>query len=258
MVTPRNRKMRVELDRTDFVIRQQGKPLPIDQFSHWQELQLTLGLVLDTSNSMDAIIGDAREAGERFLQAALRDGDEAFLVDFNNLPRLVRRTTADADRLLHSLVGLEAQGMTALYDAIVFSLQQFEKTTGRRALVVVTDGEDSASHYQPRECVRQARLHGVPVYLIVLSDPPDPHREPGLLRNRIVAHRTGGEVYYISDLEDLSLIYDQILSELRRQYFLAFNSGHILTPEELEDIEIEVVPKGVSVRTLLASQQRGG
>jgi len=166
--------------------------------------------------------------------------------------------TADSNELLHSLVGLEARGMTALYDAIVFSLQQFENTSGRRALVVVTDGEDSASHYQPRECVRQAKLHGVPVYLIVLGSPPDPHSEPEQLRNLMVARRTGGEVYYLSDLADLSQIYDQIIRELRRQFFLAFDAGHTLTPEELEEIEIEVVQKGISVRTLLASQQRGG
>lgn len=258
MVTPRNRKSRVVLDRTDFVIRQQGQPLPIDQFSRWEELQLTLGLVLDTSDSMEEIIEDAQEAGERFFNAALRAGDEAFVVDFNDLPRLARHTTTDAEQLLHSLAGLEARGMTALYDAIVFSLQQFENTAGRRALVVVTDGEDSASYYQPRECVRQARLHGVPVYLIVLGTPPDPSREPSLLRNQMIARRTGGEVYYISDLDDLGRIYDQIVSELRRQYFLAFNTGHTLTPEELEEIEIEVVPSGIEVRTLLASQQRGG
>ena len=221
-------------------------------------MQLTLGLVLDTSDSMDVVLEDAREAGERFFQEALRDGDEAFVVDFNDLPRLARRTTADSDQLLLSLVGLEARGKTALYDAIVFSLQQFENTSGRRALVVVTDGEDSASYYQPRECVRQARLHGVPVYLIILGSPPDPRREPELLRNAMVARRTGGEVYHISDLEDLSRIYDQIVSELRRQYFLAFDAGHTLTPAELEGIEIEVVQEGLTVRTLLASQHRGG
>lgn len=258
MVTPRNRKSPIELKQADFRIRQQGRSRPVDHFSRWDDLQLTLGLVLDTSDSMQEIIEDAREAGERFLANALSDSDEAFVVDFNNLPRLTRQTTSDADRLLSSLTGLEARGDTALYDAIVFALQQFQTTDGRRALVVVTDGEDSASFYQPAECVRQARLHGVPVYLIVLGTPPDPSQEPSLLRNQMIAQRSGGEVYYISDLDDLSQIYDQIVSELRRQYFLAFNAGHTLSPEELKQIEIEVVPKGVSVRTLLASQQRGG
>ena len=74
----------------------------------------------------------------------------------------------------------------------------------------------------------------------------------------MIARRTGGEVYYISDLDDLGRIYEQIADELRRQYSLAFDAGHTLTPEELQEIEIEVVPKGVEVRTLLASQHRGG
>ena len=258
MVTPRNRRMSLQLDRTDFVVRQKGKPLPIDHFSQWEELDLTLGLVLDTSDSMDVILEDARSAGERLFQAALSGNSKAFVVDFNDVPRLASQATADSARLLHSLEGLEARGDTALYDAIVFSLQQFKSSSGRRALVVVTDGKDSASYYQPQECVRQAKLHGVPVYLIVLGSPPDPHRNPERMRNLMVARRSGGDVYYISDLDDLTRIYDQIVKELRRQYFLAFNTGHMLTPQELEEIEIEMIPKGVSVRTLLASQQSGG
>ena len=258
MVTPRNRKRQIELERADFRIHQEGQALPIDHFSRWEELRLTLGLVLDTSDSMEEILDDARQAGEKFFANALRQDDEAFVVDFNTRPRLTRHATSDSNQLLQSLVGLEARGDTALYDAIVFALQQFELSTGRRALVVVTDGEDSASYYQPAECVRQARLHGVPVYLIVLGTPPDPSREPALLRNQMIAQRSGGEVFYVSDLDDLTQIYDQIASELRRQYFLAFNAGHTLSPEELKQIEIEVLPKGLSVRTLLASQQRGG
>lgn len=259
MVTPRDRRSQVELQRTDFIVRQRGRPLALSQFSRWQEMKLTLGLVLDTSDSMEASLADARQAGERFFAEALRSTeDEAFVVEFNNRPRLARRLTTDSDELLHSLTGLEARGMTALYDAIVYSLQQFKRSAGRRALVVVTDGEDSSSQYQPRECVRQARLLGVPVYLIVLGSPPDPSLHPELLRNLMVARRTGGEVYYLTDLDDLGRIYDQILSELQRQYFLAFDAGHTLSPEELEEIEIEMVPKGMSVRTLLASQHRGG
>ncbi len=257
MVTPRNRQTQIELEEDDFRVHQKGKQLAIDHFSRWEEVNLTLGLVLDTSESMQEILEDAREAGERFLSDALSEGDKAFVVDFNDMPRLARQATSDSRELLQSLSGLEAGGDTALYDAIVFALQQFEASEGRRALVIVTDGEDSASLYEPAECVRQAKLHGVPVYLIILGPPPDPRRQPSLLRNLVIADRSGGQVYFISDLDDLSQIYDQIVHELRRQYFLAFNTGHTLSPEELDAIEIEVVPKGVSVRTLLASQQRG-
>jgi VWFA-related protein len=258
MVTPRNGQTQIELEQTDFRIHQQGTQVAIDHFSRWEEVSLTLGLVLDTSDSMQEILDDAREAGERFFSNALSEGDKAFVVDFNNLPRLARQATSDSRELRQSLSGLEAGGDTALYDAIVFALQQFETSEGRRALVIVTDGEDSASFYEPAECVRQAKLLGVPVYLIILGPPPDPRRHPSLLRNLVIADRSGGEVYFISDLDDLSQIYDQIVRALRQQYFLAFNTGHTLSPEELDAIEVEVVPKGVSVRTLLASQQRGG
>ena len=258
VVRSRSRDKGIELERSDFVIRRQGEPTQIEHFARWVDLSLTLGLVLDTSDSMQQIIADTREAAERFFREALRDDDEAFVVDFNTLPRLARQKTSDSDQLLHALESLQASGNTALYDAIVFSLLQFEQNTGRRALVVFTDGEDSASRYQPRECVRQARLHGVPVYLIVLGTPPDPNREPHFLRNQMIATRTGGQVYYVSDLDDLTRIYERIGEELRQQYFLSFSSERSLSPEELKEIEVEVVRKGISVQTLLASQQRGG
>lgn len=258
MVRTRSRDKRVELERSDFVIRRQGRPTQIAHFARWDDLSLTLGLVLDSSDSMQEILADTREAAERFFRQALRDGDEAFVVDFNTLPRLASEKTADADQLMHTLESFQASGTTALYDAIVFSLLQFEKSTGRRALVVLTDGEDSASRYHPRDCVEQARLHGVPVYLIVLGTPPDPNREPNFLRNQAIATRTGGQVYYVSDLDDLTRIYEQIGEELRRQYFLSFSSDRSLSPEELREIAVEVTRKGVTVQTLLASQQRGG
>lgn len=258
MVRSRGRDQEFELESSDFVIRRQGVPTQIEHFARWDDLALTMGLVLDTSDSMRQILADTREAAERFFQQALRDEDEAFVVDFNTQPRLAHQKTKDSDQLLHALESLQARGDTALYDAIIFSLLQFEPSTGRRALVVLTDGEDSASRYQPRECVRQAKIRGVPVYLIILGTPPDPNREAHFLRNQVIANRTGGQVYYVSDVEDLTRIYQRIGEELRQQYFLTFSSDRSLSPEELREIEVEVVRKGISVQTLLASQQGGG
>ena len=92
-------------------------------------------------------------------------------------------------------------------------------------------------------------------YLDIWAAAADPSR---LLPENWQVRIDGIECFpaYISELQHR--IYDRIISELRRQYFLAFNAGHTLTPEELEEIEIDVVRKGISVRTLLASQQTGG
>ena len=103
--------------------------------------------------------------------------------------------------ILHSIDGLDAKGNTALYDAIVYSLLQFEETPGRKAVVILTDGKDYGSRYQPSDCIRQARLLGVPVYLISLGAPPDLRQEPSQMRNVKIATETGGKVFYLTDLE---------------------------------------------------------
>lgn len=257
-VSSRQRETDASLGKRDFIVRQAGRQLAIQHFAHWQSLPLTLGLVLDTSDSMRVVIEQVREAGTRLLRDVVRTTDRAFVVDFDSIPRLAARAEdAPADRPL-ALEGLEPRGQTALYDAIVFSLRQFDHAEGRRGLIVVTDGEDSSSRLSPRECVRQARRRGVPIYPILLGAPPASRQAPHLLRLRSMADRTGGRVFHLSNIEELTEIYRRIGTELRSQYLLAFGVDRALSPEELQEIEVEVRRRGLSVQTLLASQQRGG
>jgi Ca-activated chloride channel family protein len=255
VVTPRNRETMPRLERGDFVIRRRNELLPVQRFARWDDLPLALGLVIDTSDSMDPLLEKARAAAESFFEQVLRPGDRAFVVDFDTMPRMTGRATDDKDELLHSIEGLDARGNTALYDAIVYSLLQFDGSPGRKAVVVLTDGKDYVSRYQPSDCIRQARLLGVPVYLISLGSPPDLRQEPSQMRNVKIATETGGKIFYLTDLDDLDRVYDRIGEELRSQYFLAFSTDHALSRKELRDLKVEVRQKGLAVRTLLARHQ---
>ncbi|MGB6363128.1 MAG: VWA domain-containing protein, partial [Thermoanaerobaculia bacterium] len=252
VVTPRNRDSLPLLEQSDFSIRRKDKLLPVQRFARWDDLPLALGLVIDTSDSMEPLLAKAHAAAERFFEQVLRPGDRAFVVDFDTMPRMTGRATDDKDELLHSLEGLDAKGNTALYDAIVYSLLQFDSSPGRKAVVVLTDGKDYVSRYQPSDCIRQARLQGVPVYLIALGAPPDLRQEPSQMRNVKIATETGGKVFYLTDLDDLDRVYERIDEELRSQFFLAFSTDHALTQKELRDVKVEVRQKGLAVRTLLA------
>lgn len=252
VVTPRNRHSLPNLERTDFSIRRKDQLLTIQRFARWDDLPLALGLVIDTSDSMDPLLEKARAAAERFFEQVLRPGDRAFVVDFDTMPRMAGRATDDKEQLLHSLEGLDARGNTALYDAIVYSLLQFDGSPGRQAVVVLTDGKDYVSRYQPSDCIRQARLLGVPVYLILLGAPPDLRQEPSQMRNIRIATQTGGKIFYLTDLDDLDRVYQRIGEELRSQYLLAFSTDRALSQKELREVKVEVKQKGLAVRTLLA------
>jgi len=252
VVTPRNHETMPTLERGDFTIRRKNQLLPVQRFARWDDLPLALGLVIDTSDSMDALLEKARAAAERFFEQVLRPGDRAFVVDFDTMPRLTGRATDDKAELLHSIDGLDAKGNTALYDAIVYSLLQFDDSPGRKAVVVLTDGKDYVSRYQPSDCIRQARLLGVPVYLISLGAPPDLRQQPSQMRNVKIATETGGKVFYLTDLDDLDRVYERIGDELRSQFFLAFSTDRTLSQKELRDVKVEVKKKGLAVRTLLA------
>ena len=169
VVTDRDGAPRRDLTRDDFELRVDGHRQSIDRFAPAEQVPLVLGLVIDTSGSMWTLMPDTRQAGSRFLVQTLRDGDRAFLVDFDTRPRLAAELTGDVGSLLRRFAGLTAEGFTALYDAVIFSMLQFERESGRKALVVLTDGDDYKSRFGAKRCIEYGRELGVPVYIIALG-----------------------------------------------------------------------------------------
>lgn len=241
------------LGASDFEVRLGGATLPLDRFQVADEVPLVLGLLVDTSESMWPLMPDTKRAASRFLSETLRPADRAFLVSFDDEPRLIRPATGDLLELLSGFGALRATGRTALYDAIVFSMLRFEATAGRRALVLITDGFDWGSRFGPKRCIEYGRQLGVPVYILVFGDlygDRRPRTQPDL---DAVTARTGGRVYYIDTLERLAAVYDEITSELRNQYVLAVSTERRLDADELGRIEVRVpARRGAKVRAAVA------
>ncbi len=250
VVTDRNGSPQRDLTRDDFELRLAGRTRPIDRFAPAEEVPLVLGLVIDTSGSMWTLMPDTRQAGSRFLVQTLREGDRAFLVDFDTQPRLAAPLTADLGALLRRFAGLTAEGFTALYDAVIFSMLQFEREGGRKALVVLTDGDDYRSKFGAKRCIEYGRELGVPVYIIALGGMFGERRDIKKLDLESLAGSTGGRVFYIDSSEKLGAAYDLIQQELRSQYLLAFNSPRPLTPDELAKIKVDVRLKDLRVRAV--------
>jgi VWFA-related protein len=211
------------LAATDFAVREDGRPQKISKFELVEDLPLTLGLVLDTSGSMASSLGEAERAAVGFLTAIMTPRDEAFALTFSNQPLLVMPRTSDVGAVAESLEDLKAYGYTSLHDAIVHALYYFRGTHGRRALILLTDGEDTASAIPWRDALEYARRSGVAVYPIGLAlhafGFPD-------LRERLqtLAAETGGRAFFIDRAEELASAYEEIESELRSQYLIAYPS----------------------------------
>ncbi|MEE2775255.1 MAG: VWA domain-containing protein [Acidobacteriota bacterium] len=243
-----------DLEVSDFRVTLKGKQVELERFGLAQDVPLALGLVIDTSQSMDILIDDARIAAIKFLSDAKRGSDHAFLVDFDSQPRLAQGLTRDLGALINALGSLVAGGNTALYDSILFSLLHFEGTEDRRALVLLTDGDDYRSRFSERRASLQARSLGVPVYMISLAGLE--FLRPSLRKTDLeyIARMTGGEVFYVSSREELSPTYDRIVNELRSQYVMAFSLARELTEREIEKIEVKVRRPGLRVRAVVAGR----
>jgi len=162
----------------------------------------------------------ARDSGAAFFQNVLQKGDKAFLVAFDSQPHMIQKWSSELSALNSGLAKLRPEESTALYDAVVYSLYNFLGVKGQKALVLLTDGKDTASKFTFEQALEYAQRAAVPIYTVGIGI-----RGVDMeVRNKInrFANETGGTSYYIDDVKDLSRIYSDIQNELRSQYVLGF------------------------------------
>src|SRR5436853_2024433 len=133
------------LTQDDFILEEDGKPQQISHFSQDQNVPVSVGILLDTSGSMDRKIRTAVEAVDRFIRRIHQD-DEIFLMTFSGRPVLRQDFTDDRDKLSQALRRIIATGGTALYDAVADAVTKLGSSRhGKRAILLITDGQDTAS-----------------------------------------------------------------------------------------------------------------
>ncbi|MEO1085891.1 MAG: VWA domain-containing protein, partial [Acidobacteriota bacterium] len=210
------------LEIGDFTVEEEGEAQEVRRFEPMEGLPIRAGLVIDTSLSMTAALQDVEKAAYQFLDNVMTDRDRAAVITFADEPRLVTRFTGDKSVIAGGLAGLDAEGETALYDAIIFTLHYFSGLKGKRAMVVLTDGEDSVSDYPFDDAIEFARRIGVSIYIIGLDFGTT--TQDGRTKLYALARETGGETFFIDGVRQLEKVYAQIQSELRSQYLLGYQS----------------------------------
>ncbi len=247
-VTERSGGLVFGLGPEDFEVFEDGRPQKVSKFELVENLPLSLGIAIDVSGSMVESLGEARRAAIGFLEKIITPRDRTFAVAFSDRPEILMARTSDVGAVAERLEGLAADGMTALHDAVVTSLYYYRGIRGRRALVLLSDGADTASSLEFQEALDYAKRSGVAIYAIGLrigkTDFP--------VRNKLdkLSQETGGRTFYIQEASDLHGVYAQIEKELRSQYLVAYNSNSTRDKEEYREIELKVRGGKLKARTI--------
>lgn len=236
------------LEAKDFTIEEDGVPQSVRRFEAIRDLPIRAGLVIDTSLSMQLLLPDVEKAAYRFVETVLQPRDRAALITFNDKPRLAVRFTNDPAVMAGGLAGLTAEGETALYDTLIYGLHYFSGLSGKRTLVVLTDGADSRSTYTYDDALEFARRAGVSIYVIGLGL----SNGQGEARSKMIrlAAETGGEAYFIDSAQQLGKIYEKIQHELRAQYLLAYQSSQNVDKDGFRELEVKVARPGLEVKAM--------
>jgi Ca-activated chloride channel family protein len=215
-----NGKPAENLSEKSFKVLDEGKPVVISKFEHVRNLPLSIGLAFDTSGSMQQRLDEAQRAGAEFFEKVMRKGDKGFLLSFDKEPRMVQKWTTKVADLHAGLAKLRAEETTSLYDAVVQGLYNFHGLRGQKALILISDGKDTASKFTFDQAMEYARRSAVPIYAIGIGI-RGTEQDVRFKLSRLTAE-TGGSVYYIDQARDLHKVYDEIQTELRSQYILGF------------------------------------
>lgn len=236
------------LTADDFEVLEDGRPQKLSKFELVEDLPLMIGITIDTSGSMTNSIVEAQRAAEGFLSNIVTRRDRCFAISFSDRPIMLMPPTNDVEAVARSLDGLAAVGWTALHDAIVQSLYYFRGVRGRRALVLLSDGDDTASNIAFRDALEYARRSGVAIYTIGLNVGSLDLSIRDKLKS--LSEETGGRVFFVKNADELSGVYAEIEEELRSQYLLAYNSENPKAePGAFRSVEVKVKGRGFKART---------
>jgi Ca-activated chloride channel homolog len=214
------------LEKEHFRIYEDNIEQRITHFSQ-ESAPISVGLIFDISGSMGhrRNIRIAKKDFLPFLESRIPD-DEYFLVTFNRTVRLVEAFTEDSGNVQNGIALQKSGGTTALYDAVYMALDQIKKGKNeKRALILITDGEDNSSRYKVSEVKEFSKESGVQIYAIGLAGPEG--YGGGLLQQLVSV--TGGRVFFPDGSSGLDYYIDLIHTELRTQYLLGYvpsNSEH--------------------------------
>jgi VWFA-related protein len=252
-VTDRHGHYIKDLKKNDFKVIDNRAPAELRSFRSETDLPLQVGLLIDASNSVRDRFKFEQEAAIEFLNATIRPHyDEAFVVGFDVTPEVVQDFTDNTEKLSIGVRSLRAGGGTAMFDALYFAcrdkLLKHEQTGPvRRAIILLSDGEDNQSHVTREEAIEMAERAEAIVYTI--STNISGMKGAGDKTLERIADATGGRSFFPFQMRDVSDAFLSIQEELRSQYAMAYKPANFVADGSYRTIEIQAPGKGLKVRT---------
>ncbi len=238
-----------DLTLSEIQIRDDGRPpAKILAFAPQSKLPLRVGLLVDTSGSVQPRFGFEKHAASKFLQQLLTNpSDLAFVAGFANSPKVVQDFTPNHDALEKGVHGLTNGGGTALFDAVSFSCGKLaEYPEGDRVakvLVVLTDGEDNSSHTTLRRTISDAENSGVTIYAISTKDTSGDKTDADRIL-QAMAEQSGGEAFFPEDNESLNHSFDKLRDIIRSRYLVAYKPADFQPNGKYRAIQVTASKKG--------------
>jgi Ca-activated chloride channel homolog len=240
---PQNRYV-TGLDTEHFQIWEDKIEQKIAYFSA-EDVALSLGVIFDISGSMKDKISIARDAAVTFLKTGNPD-DEYFLVEFANRPEVAEDFTTDISRLQNRLIFAPAKGMTAMYDSVYLGLEKLkEGSNPKKALLLITDGEDNRSRYTFSNVKDFVKEQDVQIYSIGIVDAFNSQLGTGRSGRAMIeelADLTGGRAFFPDSVYELEDICTKIAVELKNQYVIGYESTNEAKDGKWRKLRLKVNP----------------
>ncbi|HEY6249464.1 MAG TPA: VWA domain-containing protein [Candidatus Angelobacter sp.] len=246
------------LSKDEFDVLEDGKPQTIKYFNAETNLPLTLGLLVDSSGSMQRMLDTEKVVASDFLRQVITDKDLGFIISFDISVDLLQDLTSDVHLLDSGLkqakinIGGGSNGIpglgqgpvpisnpkgTLLYDAVYLAANEvLGKQVGRKAMVMLTDGEDEGSRLKLRDAIEAAQKADAICYVLLLHDPQYP---AGYGEMRQLTEATGGRVIEVNNPNKIGDAFRQISSELRSQYSLGYSPENTKRDGAFRKIEVK-------------------
>jgi len=257
-VTDKKGRFITDLDKNDFEIMEGKRRQTISDFAAESDLPLRLGILIDTSNSVRERFKFEQEAAGQFVDSVMRtDLDKALVVSFDTSAELVSDLVNDTDKLTAAIRNLRPGGGTALYDAIYFACrdklsQDQPRYKFRRAIVIVSDGDDNQSRYTRDQALEMAQKADVVIYTISTNGITRIETDGDKVL-RYLVQETGGRAFFPFKVEDLDQSFENIANELRHQYSISYRPEPLVTDGLFHVIDVRVRER----KNILVNVRRG-
>jgi Ca-activated chloride channel family protein len=237
-----------DLKQGNFKVFEEKTQQKISLFSR-DDIPVTMGLVVDNSGSMREKRAQVNAAAMTFVQTS-NPQDEAFVVNFNDEYYLDTEGdfTGDQKDLNDALSRIDTRGSTALYDAVIGSLDHLKKGhKDKKVLLVITDGDDDASRKTFEDAIRAAQQSNAAIYTIGVFSDDDRQHEKRMVRHsqkvlKELAKATGGEAYFPGSLDQVKPVCEQVAREIRNQYTLGYYPTNTARDGTFRTVHVDVNP----------------